>query len=513
MSDSATQPAADAPRKSPASARTIANKRRARAMKVNNEPAVIGTDGLVALGQRDPASGAIVLSPSRTLPTAEAFVREFHTEQGVSTLWTYAGLLMSRKGNRYAVAEDGAVRNTLQSWLHLAARYSSSRSSGETPKLVPFESNPGTVEAAIKSLRAYTHLDASISPPFWLNYGPDRVPAHDLLPCLSVNLHIPSGHVVPADPGLFTINALDFDYDPNAEPPERWIRFLEQLFGDDLESVELLQEWFGYCLTADTSQQKMLLLVGPRRSGKGTIGRVLTQLIGTGNVVGPTTGSLAGPFGLQPLIGKSLAIVSDARFGGKDVGTVVEHLLCISGEDSLTIDRKFLGAVSMKLATRFMFLTNELPRLHDASTALAGRFLVLQLNTSFYGQEDTTLTAQLLAELPGILLWAIDGLKRLKRRGRFVQPKSSEDAVREMEDLGSPVGAFIRDRCIVGVGHRAWVDDLYEAWKSWCEQDGRNTVSTKQTFGRDLVAASGVKYRRGTGQVPFYEGISLALVP
>lgn len=282
------------------------------------------------------------------------------------------------------------------------------------------------------------------------------------------------------------------------------------MFGDDLESVELLQEWMGYCLTGDTSQQKMLLLVGPRRSGKGTIGRILTRLVGSANVVGPTTSSLAGNFGLQPLIEKSLAIVSDARFGGDSVSTVVERLLCISGEDTLTIDRKFLGAVSMKLATRFLFLTNELPRLNDASTALAGRFLVLRLTNSFYGTEDVTLTDQLVAELPGILLWAIEGWKRLRKRGRFIQPKSGEDAIRDMEDLGSPVGAFIRDRCVVGTGHRAWVDDLYNAWKAWCEQDGRNAASTKQAFGRDLMAAApGVARRRGSAMVAFHEGIGL----
>ena len=112
--------------------------------------------------------------------------------------------------------------------------------------------------------------------------------------------------------------------------------------------------------------------------------------------------------------------------------------------------------------------------------------------------------------MPGILLWAIDGWKRLRQRGRFVQPKSGEDAIRDMEDLGSPVGAFIRDRCVVGTGHRAWVDDLYNAWKAWCEQDGRNAVSTKQAFGRDLMAAApGVARRRGTGMVAFYEGIGL----
>jgi len=316
--------------------------------------------------------------------------------------------------------------------------------------------------------------------------------------------------MLPSTPALFNMNALDFDYDANAEPPEQWLKFHEQLWGDDVESVFLLQEWMGYCLVADTSQQKMLMLVGPRRSGKGTIGRILHRLVGAGNVVGPTMSGLAGNFGLQPLIGKSLAIVSDARFTGENIGVVVERLLCISGEDRLTVDRKFLGSVTMKLPTRFTFLTNELPRLKDASGALAGRFLILRLTHSFYGKEDVTLTAKLMAELPGILLWAIEGLKRLRPRGHFVQPESVLDAVRELEDLSSPVLAFVRDRCVVAPGRRIWVDNLYAAWNAWCEQDGRSSVTNKQTFGRDLAAAvPGITRRRGSGDVPFYEGIDL----
>src|SRR5207253_1165563 len=111
----------------------------------------------------------------------------------------------------------------------------------------------------------------------------------------------------------------------------------------------LLQEFMGYLLIADTSQQKMLLLVGPRRSGKGTIGRVITALVGPGNMVGPTCNSLAGTFGLQGLIGKSLAIVSDARFHGECVPILVERLLCITGEDTISVDRKFLPPVTLKL--------------------------------------------------------------------------------------------------------------------------------------------------------------------
>jgi P4 family phage/plasmid primase-like protien len=466
----------------------------------------------VPLGQRDPKSGRLVLSPRRTLPTAEAYVREFHQHDEGRTLHGYEGVLMDWRGNRYTQVEDEAIRHRLQPWLHQALRYVLNNRTGEL-ELVDFDSNPTTVKQALDTIRSYTHLPATTESPSWLDRRQDRPPALELLPCRTLNLHIPTGRILPATPALFTINALDFDYDPEPEAPERWITFLEQILGDDLESVELLQEWFGYCLVADTSQHKMLLVVGPPRSGKGTIARILTRLVGAANVVGPTTSSLAGAFGLQPLIGKSLAIVSDARFTGENVATVVERLLCVSGEDTLTIDRKYLGSVSMKLPTRFMFLTNELPRLSDASTALARRFLVVRLTRSFYGNEDVTLTERLLAELPGILGWAIEGWKRLKARGRFVQPSSAEDAIRELEDLASPVGAFVRECCTIGAGQRAWVDELYAAWKAWCERDGRQIVSSKMSFGRDLAAAvPGIKRRRGSGMVAFYEGVGLTEV-
>jgi putative DNA primase/helicase len=468
----------------------------------------IGDDLLVRLGQRDPVTRRLVLSPKRTLPTAEAYVREFNQHTDGRTLLSYGGLLMEWRDNRYCEVEQESLKKRLQDWLHRALQYRLNKRTNKV-ELVDFESNPATVNQALDTTRALVHLPATTIAPSWLGAGGgDRPPALEILPCPSLNLHIPTGKVFPPTPAFFTTNALDFDYDPNAEPPKMWIKFMEQLFGDDIEPMELLQEWMGYSLTGDTSLQKMLLIVGPRRSGKGTVGRILSRLVGPANVAGPTTGSLAGTFGLQPLIGKSLAIVSDARFTGAHVGTVVERLLCISGEDALTIDRKFLEPVTMKLPTKFMFLTNELPQLSDTSTALAGRFLVLRLTKSFFGKEDATLTKTLLTELPGILLWAIEGWKRLKARGRFLQPASGEDAVRDLEDLSSPVSEFVRDRCVVGSGQRVSLTELYNSWQKWCEQSGRAQATTRQVFGRDLAAAfPGIHRRRGTEGEAFYSGI------
>jgi len=469
----------------------------------------VDENGVVKLGHRDPETQALVLSPKRTLPTARAFIREHatHKRTGGRMIHSYAGGLFKWKNNRYVEAEDGAVRHRLLPWLHAAKRrvYQDGKY-----KLVPFDCNPSTVTAALETIRAAVHLNASREVPFWVS-GDGAQDPREMLLCRNSNLHIPTGAVTRPTPDLFAFNALDFDYDPGAQPPSAWLAFLRQLWPQDSGAVELLQEWFGYCLTADTSQQKMLLMVGPKRSGKGTIGRVLAELIGRGNVAGPTTGSLAGAFGLAPLLGKSLALVSDARFAGPDMQTVVERLLCISGEDTITIDRKHVDSVTVKLPTRFMFLTNELPRLRDAAGALAGRFLIVTLTESFYGREDPQLTRRLLGELPGILLWALQGWTRLHERGRFVVPESSQDSADLLIDLLSPVSAFVRECCIEDPGEKVLVSNLYDAWVAWCEAGGRGKFAgTVQEFGRQLKSARpSLKMSRNQKYGRSYIGIAL----
>jgi putative DNA primase/helicase len=85
--------------------------------------------------------------------------------------------------------------------------------------------------------------------------------------------------------------------------------------------------------------------------------------------------------------------------------------------------------------------------------------------------------------------------------------------VRELEDLGSPIGAFVRERCVVGPGRTVETAGLYEVWCNWCTQQGRNHAGIAQTFGRDLrVAVPGlnVTQSRGVdGRLRLYEGIGL----
>jgi len=352
----------------------------------------------------------------------------------------------------------------------------------------------GNVLNALSDLALLRARDCPAAPA-WLCKSPPW-PASEILPTRNTLVHLPGlvegrkRFTTAPTPAFFCPYSLDFDFDPAAPSPTRWLAFLNELWPDDPQSIGLLQEWFGYLLTSDTSQQKMLMVIGPKRSGKGTIARVLRALIGPENVASPTLSKLANPFGLASLIGKTAAVIADARLSGRaDQAVIVERLLSITGEDSQSIDRKHRDDWEGKLSVRFLLISNELPKLTDAAAALPSRMLILRLTQSFLGHEDTELLAKLLPELPGILLWGAKGWGRLRARGRFEQPESARELAEEMEALSSPINVFLRDRCEVGDGLEVETGELFKAWREWCEANGRDKPGTQQNFGRDLRTA------------------------
>ena len=306
----------------------------------------------------------------------------------------------------------------------------------DPPALLPVTRN--LISNINLSLRAHTNLDTIQCFPAWLGPESPPFPLDCILPTATNLVNLLTGETHPVTPNYFAPYALDFEYNPTAPPPTNWINFLDSIWGPDTESISLLQEWFGYCLTPSTHRQKILLIIGPTRSGKGTIARILTSLIGTKNTVGPTMQGLSGEFGLQPLIGKTLAIIGDARLGRQtDRSIITERLLTISGEDRLTISRKNTSSWTGILPTRIIMLSNETPWLTDTSQALANRFIILNQTVSFLGKEDMELEAKLQSELPSILNWAITGWTRLRTRAEFTSPATSSEMMQEIKDLSS----------------------------------------------------------------------------
>lgn len=370
-------------------------------------------------------------------------------------------------------------------------------------EVVDYDVNPNRIAAIVHGLQNKTLVDREVNAPVWLDgnvpvdvepTSPDDgspMPAREMIACRNGLLHTRSRTFFSHTPRLFNQTAVDFDYDPHASAPSEWLHFLDSLWQNDPDSIALLQEWFGYCLTSRTDLHKMMMLVGPKRAGKGTIIHVLTELLGGSKSV--TTTSLASmnqQFGLAHLEDKLLTIMPDVRFRSRDDGVAVERLLSITGEDEVLIDRKHIQAYAARLSTRILLASNELPKMSDESGALKSRLVLLKLTETFLDREDKTLRDRLTkpAVLSGIFNWSLEGLDRLLARGHLLQPKSALEDLEIISHLSSPTLAFVEECCDVGVNQLVSRKQLFAAWQAWCAATDSMTCGDR-VFGRNLRAA------------------------
>jgi len=428
---------------------------------------------------------------------ARLYIERHGTIDGIPSLWCWRDVWHRWDGLAYRDVPDTEIQAEITRLVkaEFDAENFSQLEAGEHEKPPTCRKVTKTlVSNVVHAVQSEILLSRTVEQPVWL-LEEAPFPAREGLSTTSGIVHLPSlisekASLAEPTPVFFSGNALTYPFDPNAECPE-WLKFLESVWGDDREAMDTLAQWFGYCLLPDTSHHKLLMLVGPPRSGKGTIARMLRALIGVQNLASPSLASLAGPFGLWPLLGKLVALVPDARLSGRvDAIAVLERILSITGEDPQDVARKNLPTLSgIRLPVRFVIMTNELPNMRDASGAILSRLILLRMTRSFHGKEDRHLETRLLQELPGILKWSIDGWRMLHQAGHFVQPASGQELIMDMQDLSSPISAFIRDCCEEGDGFAVPISLLFDAWRDWCHRHGRDHVGTQQSFGRDLRAA------------------------
>ncbi len=434
-------------------------------------------------------SGEKAFDAQAPLLIADDLIKEKFLSSETRTLHYCADIFWQWDGTKYIELQEGEIRQIIYGFLRPAKKLT------KEGTLENFNPNKFKVDQIIDALKAICHQNHNpANGSIWLDGRKEPDPQY--LICFQNGLldlekwmENPTTPLIPHTPLLFNVNSLDFGFDPNAPQPQEWLEFLQNIWTEDLESQESLQEWAGYLLTQDAKQHKILLIIGPPRAGKGTIGKVLTKLLGVFNVIGPTVSSLGGEFGLQPFLNKMLALISDVRLGGKGNNIIIERLLSISGQDPLTVNRKFLPSLTAQLSTRIVMMSNELPDMKDASGALVNRYIVLSLQRSWLGKEDPTLFDRLCRELPGILLWALEGFSRLQKRGKFIQPKSSEQNIEELLAIASPIKAFFSERCIIHPQKKMPVDTLFHAWRDWCSSNGYSHGGNVQSFGKNFRAA------------------------
>jgi putative DNA primase/helicase len=90
-------------------------------------------------------------------------------------------------------------------------------------------------------------------------------------------------------------------------------------------------------------------------------------------------------------------------------------------------------------------------------------------------EQDRGLADRLISELPGILQWALQGLKDWRKRG-LDAPECVLKSTRAYREENDTVGQWLESACICGPGSRASMIGLYESYKVWCENSGLDAL-------------------------------------
>ena len=354
------------------------------------------------------------------------------------------------------------------------------------------------ISSTFRVLQGLVQLPDNVDPPMWLtpSLGKEGMDAPWLGQSSAHEVQTRSGilNLVerterPATPRFFTPAHISVPYAPES-PWDSWDAFLRQVFSRPIpdappevadEEIALLQEWFGYCLTSDTSHQRFLLMEGPPRSGKGTILRVLSSLLGPQLCIARNFGDLGAQFGLEDCANRTLITISDATIGrsGRGQSLSIERFKSIIGEDEIAIHRKFLPPLSLRLRTRIIIAVNTFPMLRDSSMAIVDRLLVLSLRHTWTGREDLGLFPRLKSELSGILNWALVGLSRLRAQGHFTKVAAEDIEQRRatIMEMTNPFHAFFHEKCSAGASYEITIGLLWDAWVVWCRRNGHKPGS------------------------------------
>ncbi|MEQ1761248.1 MAG: phage/plasmid primase, P4 family [Vicinamibacterales bacterium] len=291
-----------------------------------------------------------------------------------------------------------------------------------------------------------------------------------------------------------------------------WEHFLATTMEGDQDRIDLLQELAGYLLTSDTSLQKFVILEGEGGTGKSTFIRTLTRLLGTDNVSNVPLEQFAERFALAQTVGKLANVCGDM---GKVTDRVEGHLKMFTGQDRMQFERKFQTPYFAAPTARLIFATNERPAFTDRTDGIWRRLILIPFNRRVTAEDRRVGIEQALdQELPGILLWALQGLVRLVQRNAFTEPRIARTALEEFKAEANPARAFLLEHYVADPDGVVTIDEVY---RHYLEARGTEMHAplTRSPFGAEVARAfpglSKTKTRTTEGQrVNAYKGLKAA---
>lgn len=331
---------------------------------------------------------------------------------------------------------------------------------------------------------------------------PETFERNSPLICLNnATLNPISGEHLPHTVDHYLTNKVKIDFDADATCP-LWLQTLDEIFQPDSDKaakIQLLQEYIGYCLIPDTRMHKFLWMVGAGGNGKSLVSAIITALIGKENISYAPIERLQEKFIRAELQGK---LVNMSTEMGAQATVSDGYLKQITAGDIIEAERKHERPFSFRPYARLIGATNALPRLLDHSDGFFRRAIILRFNRQFSeAQKDVYREAKLMAELPGIMNWAVTGLQNLLERKHFEIPDSSKAEVEQYRVGSDPVRQFAEEYLTKIDNKDRWIGSgaLYDYYRSWSTDNGYKTLASNQ-FAERLTGVGFTKCRTNSGR-------------
>lgn len=279
--------------------------------------------------------------------------------------------------------------------------------------------------------------------------------------------------------------SFDFDIITEEDNPkcDLWLKTLNEIFENNQDKIDILQEFFGYCLTKDTKQRKALLLIGESNCGKSTILWTIRNMLGDDNCSDVSANFIMNPQYTGNMMNKLANFDTDVS---QDAKGYEESFKKVAGGEPVSCSPKYISTFSYKPYAKQCYGSNGFPRVTDHSEAFFNRLIIIPCDRIFQEEEQNKDLPELLKkELSGIFHWSVIGLQRLKARGRFEIKNFMKEAKQDLRDESNPIDVFLRETIQVDKDTRDPIEkgDLYNKYSLWCKNGG-NAPMSKIKFGK-----------------------------
>ncbi len=251
------------------------------------------------------------------------------------------------------------------------------------------------------------------------------------------------------------------------EPAER-----KQAMKSLEQTLQLVFELCGYCLTPTMLLHVAVLLLGPGRNGKSTLLAVLRALLGAANVSTVALQQFSERFQVASLYGKLANICGDLDARAVERTDIFKAM---TGGDPIQGEWKYLPPFTFTSFALPLFSANEATLSRDQSEAWFSRWIVLSMPKIIPKEKrDPALVAKLTTrpELEGLLVQAVAGLRRLLDRGRFELPQQVEEAGQAYREELDTVEGWLQECVELDPQTTTSREFLYLSYCGWCQRTG-----------------------------------------